>query len=405
MAIKTPGQQKLKELLTRGVEEIIAEEELEKKLRKGEQIRIYYGIDPTSVELHIGHAVILRKLKEFQALGHEVILLIGDFTAQIGDPSGRTIQRVPLTHKQVLDNAKTYQEQASKILDFESKSNPVKIKFNGHWLQKLTFKELIELSMLFTVQQFLERDMFQDRLQAGKPIGLHEFLYPLMQGYDSLAMDVDMEVAGSDQLFNMLIGRDLLGKLKNKSKIVMTFELLEGLDGRKMSKTFNNFVGLADEPSDMYGKIMSMKDELITRYFKLCTDVSLDEIKKMDRQIAAGGNPRDFKMKLAWELVKTYYSVPDANSAEKNFINVFQKKKKPEEMEEFKIQIGRHNIVDLLVNTELVSSKSEARRVIEQGGVKVDDKVIDDPTEDIEVGEKGVVMQKGKLGYVRVVGE
>ena len=293
MKATKPSPEQLYNLLNRAVEDVIVREELAKRLEKGERLRVYHGIDPTGPLLHIGHAVTLRKLRQFQDLGHEVILLIGDFTAQIGDPTGRTTERVPLTPEQVKENAKNYQKQAAKILDFKSKENPVQVRFNSDWLAKLSFKEVVQLAMQFTVQQMIERDMFQVRLKDNKPIGLHEFLYPLMQGYDSVAMDVDLEVGGSDQLFNMLAGRDLIRNLKNKSKCVLTTPLLEGLDGRKMSKTYGNFVAVTDEPNDMFGKVMSLRDELITRYFEICTDVSKMEINKIADEMKHGGNPRD----------------------------------------------------------------------------------------------------------------
>lgn len=392
--------QELQEFLHRGVDSIIQEEELSSMLEKGDTIRIYLGVDPSGPTIHLGHAVALRKLREFQLMGHKVILLIGDFTARIGDPTDKDAMRVPLTHEDVLENAKTYKEQAAKILEFDG-DNPAEIRFNADWHDKMSFKDVIELSQNFTVQQLLERDMFVNRMKDGKPIGLHEFLYPVMQGYDSVALDVDVEVGGSDQLFNMLAGRTLLSKLKKKTKVVMTFKLLEGTDGRKMSKSYNNYIGVMDDPSDMYGKTMSMKDELILQYFELCTDVSDDEMKKVEAGLKNGDNPRDYKMQLAREIVTLYHSAADAKKAEEEFINVFQKKGKPDEIEEMSLGYDKGTLLDILVDSKLASSKSDARRVIKQGGVKVDDEVKKDESEEIEIGG-GVVIQKGKLHYLKV---
>jgi len=285
------------ELLTRGVQDIIGREDLEQKLKSSQKIKIYLGADPSRPDIHLGHAVVLRKLKKFQDLGHKVIFLIGDFTAQIGDPSGKDEARRPLSFSEIKKNAQTYKKQVAKILNF-SGPNKAEIKYNSKWNKKLKFQDLIELTSNFTVQQFLERDMYQERIRAGKPISLHEFFYPLMQAYDSVVMDVDMEVGGNDQLFNMLCGRTLMQKLKKKNKIVMTFEILEGTDGRKMSKSYDNYIALNDGANDMYGKIMSITDNLIIKYFILCTDIVLEDIKKMELEMKAGSNPRDFKAKL-----------------------------------------------------------------------------------------------------------
>lgn len=400
-----PTKEQLDNLLNRGISDVIVRDELEARLKKGERLRIYHGIDPTGSQLHLGHAVVLRKLEQFRQLGHELILLIGDFTAQIGDPTGKTTARVPLTHEQVLANAKDYQKQASGILDFSNKKNPIRLKFNSEWLSKLSFKDVLQLGMQFTVQQMVERDMFQERLKNQQPIGLHEFWYPVMQGYDSVAMDVDMEIGGNDQLFNMLAGRTLMKSLKNKSKLVMTTGILEGLDGRKMSKTFDNFVAITAEPSDMFGKIMSMRDELITKYFELATDLPLAEIAELSRQMKSGANPRDIKLKLAKEIVTMYHGAKEADKAHENFLNVFQKKELPAEIAELRVTKGEHQLMDLLVSLELAASKSEAKRVIEQKGVKVDGQVVSEPFAMIKIGATPVLLQKGKLKYVNVIGK
>src|SRR3989338_7452521 len=271
------NQEKINEVLERGVQEIAVRKDLEKLLCSGKKIRVYFGIDPTSTRITLGNAVPLRKLRDFQDLGHEVIFLVGSFTALIGDTSDKEAMRQAMTSEEIESNFKTYKEQAAKILDFSK----AKIVYNGDWLSKLKFTDIVKLAQNFTVQQMIERDLYQKRLQAGKPIGLHEFLYPLMQGYDSVQLEVDLEIGGNDQLFNMLAGRTLLKIYKNKDKHVLTTPLLPGLDGRKMSKTYGNAVDITDVPNDMYGKIMSLRDELMLQYFELCTDLSLAEVSEI----------------------------------------------------------------------------------------------------------------------------
>lgn len=389
MAIIT-DKNKIEEILSRGVEEVIVRKHLQKKMLAGEKLRIYYGIDPTSPLLHLGHSVVLRKLRDFQELGHEVILLIGDFTARIGDPTDKTAARKPLSEKEVKENMKTYKEQASKILDFDK----VDIKYNSEWLSKLNFGDVLKLASNFTVQRMLERDMFEKRIKEGKPIGLHEFMYPLMQGYDSVAMDVDLEVAGSDQTFNMLAGRTLQKIYNNKDKDILTTKLLQGTDGRKMSKTFGNFIPLAAEAHDMYGKIMSMKDTLIGEYFELCTklDVPKEEIK---------ANPRNAKARLAREIVRMYYSEKTAKTAEQEFEKVFRNKGLPSEMPIFETSKKAYPILDLLKDAGLVESKSEAKRIIVGGGVRINDKVKDDWKEEVRL-EQGMIINVGKRKFVKV---
>jgi tyrosyl-tRNA synthetase len=385
------------ELLTRGVEQVIPKEGLMEKLRKGEKIRLYLGIDPTSPNIHLGNAIPLRKLRDFQNMGHEVLFLVGSFTALIGDTSDKDAMRKPMTPEEIEKNFHTYKEQASKILDFKKS----KIVYNGDWLSKLSFQNVVELAQHFTVQQMIERDMYQKRLQEGKPIGLHEFFYPLMQGYDSVHMEVDLEVGGSDQLFNMLAGRTLLKAYKNKEKFVLTTPLIEGLDGRKMSKSYGNTVNITDEPSDMFGKMMSMADELIIRYFTLCTDMPLKEIDEIDKGLKAGDNPRDAKMRLAREIVTLYHGKEAGQKAEQEFINVFKEGGKPSEMPEFRLK-GEKNIVDLLEKCKLVDSRSDAKRVIQQGGVKINDKKVNDVNKVIKL-EKGMVIQVGKRRFGKII--
>ena len=391
--------QDVNELLTRGVCDIIGKEELERKLKLEEKLKIYIGLDPNRPDIHIGHAVALRKLRKFQELGHQIIFLIGDFTGQIGDPSGRDKTRQQLSMSEIKKNAKTYKNQISKILSF-SGSNKAQIKYNSKWNKKLKFQDLIELASNFTVQNFIERDMYQERLKKGKPIALHEFFYPLMQAYDSVVMDVDMEVGGSDQLFNMLCGRTLMKKLKNKEKIVMTFEILEGTDGRKMSNSYDNYIGIIDEPNDMYGKVMSIKDEFIIKYFTLCTDITINEIKEMDNKMKSGANPRDFKAKLAYEIVKIYYEEQMAKDAENEFNRIFQKKDKPSDMETVHIE-NDMGIIEIMTKFNLVSSGSEARRMIDQNAVKVNDRKVENYNFQIKKGNEYTV-QVGKRRFLKI---
>ncbi len=377
------------ELLTRAVETVVPRDLAEKKLKSGKPIRLYLGIDPTGNKLHIGHSVPLRKLKAFQEAGHEVIFLIGSFTATIGDPSGRDQLREPLTLAKVEENFQTYKKQAAKILDFSK----VKIVYNHEWLGTLKFDEIVKLASHVTVQQMLDREMFQRRIMEGKPIGVHEFLYPLMQGYDSVMLDVDCELGGNDQLFNMLCGRTLQAAYGKREKFILTTKLIEGTDGRKMSKTYDNCVYLEDEPSDMFGKVMSVNDDLMATYFECCTDVALDEVKKILK-----GSPRDAKARLAREITTLYHGADTATKAEQAFNRVFKDKGLPEDMPEVKVKKGTL-LVDVLVSSKLVTSKSEARRVIEQGGVKLNKKVVQSIEATVEEG----IVQVGKRKFAKII--
>lgn len=385
------------EILSRGVEAIVPKKGLLEKMKAGKKLKVYLGMDPTSTRIHLGNAVPLRKLRDFQIAGHEVIFLVGSFTALIGDTSDKDAMRKPLTTEEIEANFHTYKEQASKILDFKK----AKIMYNGDWLSTLSFKNVVELAQQFTVQQMIERDMYQKRLEAGKPIGLHEFFYPLMQGYDSVHMEVDLEIGGNDQLFNMLAGRTLLQAYKGKEKHVLTTPLIEGLDGRKMSKSYGNTINITDEPTDMYGKIMSMTDELIIKYFILCTDLPIKEIDAIDVELKKGMNPRDAKMKLAREIVMLYHSQSEAMQAEDDFVNVFKKGGVPEDMPEFKIS-GDRNIIDLLELCGLIATKSDGRRAVEQGGVRVNDQKVESVDEVIHL-EKDMVIQVGKRRFARII--
>jgi tyrosyl-tRNA synthetase len=393
MTIST-DKNKIQELLTRGVENIYPSKEfLEKKLLAGEKLSLYLGIDPTGPFLHLGHAIPLLKLKQFQELGHEVILLIGDFTGMIGDPTDKSAVRKKLTREQVLDNCKNYKKQAGKILDMKK----VDLKFNSKWLGKLIFQDVLELASEFTVQQILARDMFEKRMKEGKPIHLHEFLYPLMQGYDSVAMDVDGEVGGNDQTFNMLAGRTLMKSLKNKEKFVLTTKLLVDATGKKMGKTEGNMVTLEDSADEMFGKVMSWSDEMIISGFELITLMPMAQIKDFEKQLGTGKNPRDLKILLAKEVVKTFIGKKEARVAEENFIQVFQKKEKPDDMPE--VEAAGEKIIGALVKAKLVSSKSDVRRLIEQKGIKVNDQVVENI--DLEL-KSGDIVQKGKRFFVRI---
>ena len=392
--------EKITEVLSRSVEEIYVKSELEKALKSEKKLRIYYGVDPSGAEIHLGHAVCLRKLQHLQELGHKIIFLIGDFTGMIGDPTDKSAVRQPLTREKVLENAKTYKKQVSRFLNFGGK-NAAEIRFNSEWNDKLTFKDLIELSANFTVQQLLERDMYQLRLSQNKPISLHEFLYPVVQGYDAVILDADLQVGGTDQTFNMLQGRSLIRSLKNKTQMVMTIKLLEGSDGRKMSKSFNNIIAVDELPNEMYGKAMSIKDELIIQYFELGTELSMLEIAKLRKELDSGKNPRSIKAKLAYELVKIYHNEKEAKRAESIFDQTFVKKEIPEEIEEVQIMDKNWELAELMLFVKLVNSKSEARRLIDQGGVKVDGAVIGD-REEIVRPTDGMVVQTGRRKFVRI---
>lgn len=397
------GSKEVEQILARGVTMIYPDRKsLEKALRAGKRLRIYNGIDPSNPNIHLGNALSLWKMRHFQELGHKTVLLIGDFTGRIGDPSDKRAMRAQLSHQQVLQNAKTYQKQAAKILDFKSKTNPCEIKFNSEWLDKLSNKEIVELSSHFTVQRLMERDLFQKRLKEGKPIGLHEFLYPLYQGYDSVAMDVDMEIGGEDQTFNMLVGRDLVKTYRNKEKFVLTVPLLEGTDGRKMSKSWANVINITDNAGDMFGKLMSLSDDLIIKYLTLCTNISLRKISRLEKDLRLSRiNPKEAKTKMAEEIVSTYYGGKVARVVGEEFERVFKAKKLPRVIVEVKIKEKKLNILDLLVKTRLVPSKSEARRLVLQKGVKVDGKIEDDWHRIIEI-KKNQVLQVGRRKFVKV---
>jgi len=389
------------ELLSRGIEEIFTKNELKKVLSSSKKIKIYYGVDPSGSIIHIGHAVVLRKLRDFQKLGHKIIFLIGDFTGMIGDPTDRNGMRKPLIREQVLENAESYKEQASKFLNFTGK-NPAVIRYNSEWNDRMDFKKIIELSAHFTVQQLLQRDMFEKRIKEDRPIHLHEFLYPVIQGYDAVALDADAQFGGTDQTFNMLAGRQLAKQLNNKIHTVLTFKLLEGTDGRKMSKSFNNYIGVIDLPFDMYGKIMSMKDHLIPQYLTLASDMSMAKVNKLIRELNEGANPKDIKAKLAFEIVKELHSEKDAKNSEIEFKKVFANKEIPSDIPTFSIIKKEMKLIDFLLSLKLVQSKSDARRLVEQGAVDVDGTTIYEK-EELLVPHKGMIIKVGKRRWAKII--
>lgn len=381
------------ELLTRAVEKVVPQKLAEEKLASGKPIRLYLGIDPTGAKLHLGHSVPLRKLAQFAEAGHEVIFLVGSFTAMIGDPTGRDQMREALGFTQVQKNFETYKQQASKVLDFSK----VTVRYNHEWLGELKFQEITHLLGHFTVQQMLERDMFEKRLKEGKPIAMSEFLYPLMQAYDSAFMDVDAEIGGNDQLFNMLCGRTLQQAQNRREKFVLTTKLIEGTDGRKMSKTFDNCIWLEDTAKDMYGKVLSIKDELITTYMECTTDIPADEIKNVEKEMKKGANPKEFKMRLARELVTMYHSAKDAEEQEAEWTRVFSNKELPTDIPEAKAKKGAL-LIDVLIENGLIPSKSEARRLVEQKGITLNDQTVASTDQPAEEG----IVKVGKRKFLKI---
>ncbi|QSH56967.1 tyrosine--tRNA ligase [Photobacterium damselae subsp. damselae] len=382
--------------IKRGVDELIPEEELIAKLKENRPLRIKLGADPTAPDIHLGHTVILNKLRTFQELGHEVTFLIGDFTGMVGDPTGKNVTRPPLTREQVLANAETYKEQVFKILD----PAKTKIEFNSSWLSELGAEGMIRLASNQTVARMLERDDFKKRYGENRPIAIHEFMYPLLQGYDSVAMKTDVELGGTDQKFNLLMGREMQKAYGQKPQVILTMPLLVGLDGvKKMSKSAHNYIGVADAPSEMFGKIMSISDDLMWSYFELLSFRPLEELAQFKQDVANGKNPRDVKFLLAKEIIARFHSEADADAAEQEFISRFQKGNMPEEMPEFEFEAGMP-IANLLKDAELVNSTSDAMRMIRQGAVKIDGEKIEDTKLTPAAGT--AVYQVGKRKFARV---
>lgn len=392
MKINTDSQ-KINELLTRGVEEVINGAHLEKKLKSGKQLRIKLGIDPTSPHLHLGRSVPILKLRDFQELGHKVVFIVGDFTGVVGDASDKDSERPMLDRKTVEKNLKSYKEQVGKIIDLKK----AEVKYNSEWLGKLNYHDVGEHADKFSLAEFIARENIRRRLDAGTRVSLREVLYPLMQGYDSVAVKADVELGGTDQRFNLLAGRELQAHFGQEPQDIIMNPLVEGTDGRKMSSSWGNTINFTDGPNDMYGKVMSIDDNLIKKYFEFFTRVPIKDIVKIKADMARGGNPRDYKMKLAFEIVKMYHSDKVAEKAQEYFVHTFSKKERPVDMPSFRPT--HYDIVTVLIESKLSSSKGDARRAIDQGGVKVNDKKVS--SHDVVV-KKGDVVQKGKRFFVRI---
>jgi len=394
-----PVQQALAEI-RRGAEEILVESELVEKLETGRPLRIKAGFDPTAPDLHLGHTVLLNKLKQFQDLGHDILFLIGDFTGMIGDPTGKNVTRKPLTPEQVQENAKSYQEQVFKILDPEKTT----VVFNSHWMNKMTSADMIRLASHHTVARMLERDDFSKRYKGGQPIAIHEFLYPLIQGYDSVELEADVELGGTDQKFNLLMGRELQKAYGKKQQSVLTMPILEGLDGvQKMSKSLGNYIGINDSPKDIFGKLMSISDDLMWRYIDLLSFKSLDQIQQWRDEVAAGANPVNIKKTFAEEIVARFHSEQDATEAREGFANQFKKNQIPDDLAEVTLTVGEEGlgIANILKEAGLTVSTSEAFRMIKQGAVKIDTVKIDDRNLVINKGEEHII-QVGKRKFAKV---
>ncbi|WP_028845736.1 tyrosine--tRNA ligase [Thermodesulfatator atlanticus] len=398
----TPEEQL--EYLKRGTVDIIEEKELLAKLKRSQEtgtpLRIKAGFDPTAPDLHLGHTVLLRKMRHFQDLGHEVYFLIGDFTAMIGDPSGRSETRPPLTREQVLENAKTYAEQVFKILD-EAKT---KVVFNSEWMSKFNAEDFIRLCAKYTVARILEREDFKKRFETGRPIGIHELIYPLIQAYDSVALKADVELGGTDQLFNLLVGRDIQREYGQEPQVIITVPILEGLDGvQKMSKSLGNYVGITEPPQEMFGKIMSISDELMWRYYELLTDVPLEQIARWKEETAQGKiNPKDLKMQLAKEIVARYHSPRAAEKAAQEFEKVFAKGGVPDDMPEVKTEAKELYLPRFLKEQGLVKSASEARRLISQGGIHLNGEKVSSEEISLDAG-KEYVLRVGKKRFLKII--
>ena len=388
-------------ILSRGTEEILVEEALRKKLAEGRPLRIKAGFDPTAPDLHLGHTVLINKLRQFQRLGHEILFLIGDFTGMIGDPTGKSATRKPLSRDEVMDNARTYQEQVFSMLSPEH----TRVVFNSAWMGEMQAADLIQLAARHTVARMLERDDFSKRLKTGQPIAIHEFLYPLVQGYDSVALRADVELGGTDQKFNLLVGRQLQAAYGQEPQVVITMPILEGLDGvQKMSKSLGNYIGISEPPDQMFGKLMSISDELMWRYLELLSDVPLEEIATWRRFVAEGLNPRDIKFRLGEEMVLRFHGQAAASRAKENFIARFQQGAIPENIPEIEVH-GRADglgITNLLKDAGLAKSTSEAMRLIDQGGVRLNGQPVEDKGLRIEPGAK-CMLQVGKRRFARVI--
>jgi tyrosyl-tRNA synthetase len=388
------------ELISRGAEEVLIEEELKKKLDSGKRLNIKAGFDPTAPDLHLGHTVLINKLRQFQKLGHQIIFLIGDFTGMIGDPSGKSATRPPLSAEEVKENANTYQEQIFKILD----PDLTKVVFNSSWMNKVNAADLIRLASHHTVARMLERDDFDKRYKSNQPISIHEFLYPLIQGYDSVVLDADVELGGTDQKFNLLVGRQMQEVHGKSPQVVITMPILEGLDGnQKMSKSLGNYIGIDEPAKEMFGKIMSISDDLMWRYFELLSFKDLGEIEQYKEQVETGTNPRDIKFELAEEIITRFHNSKLAQDAKNDFVKRFSNNAIPDVIDEIEIKVNDKGVVfaNLLKEIKLVSSTSDAHRMIKQAAVKIDGERVDDGKQILQEGFSAVI-QVGKRKFVRV---
>ncbi|HBF0377726.1 TPA: tyrosine--tRNA ligase [Clostridioides difficile] len=389
-------------IIMKGVDDLIDEKELREKLikseKEGKPMIVKLGLDPSAPDIHLGHTVVLRKMKQLQDLGHQIVIIIGDFTGKIGDPTGKSKARKALTTEQVLANAKTYEEQIFKVLDKEKTI----VRFNSEWLAKLNFEDVIKLAATITVARMLEREDFKKRYEGQMPISVHEFFYPLMQAYDSIALEADIELGGTDQRFNLLMGRSLQREFGMESQIVIMMPLIEGLDGKeKMSKSLGNYIGIDEEAGIMYQKSMEIPDELIIKYYNLVTDVHPDEVNKIESQLKEGSvNPRDIKMNLAREIVTLYHGEESAREAEERFKSVFQKGQIPEDIQTIQVKEDGFDLIEVLVANEIVKSKSEVRRLASQGGVKVNGEKVEDLSTIVKESE--LVVQIGKKKFVKI---
>ncbi len=387
--------------ISRGSDEILILNELKDKLKTNRPLRIKAGFDPTAPDLHLGHTVLINKLRQFQELGHEVLFLIGDFTGMIGDPTGKSATRPPLTREDVAENAKTYQNQIFKILD----PDKTQVMFNSSWMSEMSSADLIQLAAKYNVARMLERDDFNKRYKSGQSIAIHEFLYPLIQGYDSVAMKADVELGGTDQKFNLLVGRELQKQLGQAPQVVLTMPILEGLDGvQKMSKSLNNYIGIDEPANEMFGKIMSISDELMWRYFELLSFRALNEIEKFKNEIISGENPRNVKVLLAKEIIARFHSIKLAEQAEQDFINRFRNNEIPDDIEEIELHLNSEGmpLANVLKETNLVSSTSDAHRMVKQGAVKINGEKVEDSKQLLMTGFSAV-LQVGKRKFAKIV--
>lgn len=384
-------------IISKGADEVIALDELKEKLKEGKPLTVKLGLDPSAPDIHIGHAVVLRKIKQLQDLGHKAVIIIGDFTGMIGDPSGKSKTRKPLTKEQVLENAKTYEKQIFKILDREKTD----LRFNSEWLDKLNFRDVIELSSKYTVARMLERDDFENRMNNHLPIGIHEFFYPLMQGFDSVAIKADIELGGTDQKFNVLMGRTIQKEYNLRQQNALFMPILEGIDGvEKMSKSLGNYIGISEAANVMYEKVMKVPDNLIIKYFNLATDLHPDVVDEIEKSLKDGSvNPRDIKMRLAREIVALYHDEAEVQSAEEAFKNIFQKNLIPEDLKEVSIS-ENSSLISAMVSSGFVPSNSEAKRLVKQGGVKVNGEKVSDINSELSSDD---VVQIGKAKFFKAV--